>query len=120
MKGYYCCQLIREKGGEKGEKGLTGAPARGMTGTRRNCVANLNKALTCAITNGRLQARYRAVSATRNGRPVSVTGRSRRPARDGERDTAGPADHRVCTVGDHARRSTGRLRPPGRDHCGAA
>jgi hypothetical protein len=29
-----------------------------MTGTRRNCVANLNKALTCAITKGGLQARY--------------------------------------------------------------
>lgn len=57
MRGYYCCQPIREKVGEKGGKELTGE-ARGMPGIWRNCVANLNVALTCAIASGGLQASY--------------------------------------------------------------
>ena len=55
MRGYYCCQLIRERVDEKGEKGLTGARADARRTSWRNCVANLNQALTCAIAKGGLR-----------------------------------------------------------------
>jgi hypothetical protein len=64
MRGYYCCQLIRKKVDEKGEKGLTGARPEAPRASLRNCVANLNGALTCAITKGGLQAAAPGVGAT--------------------------------------------------------